>query len=321
MDKQRGPILNSPAQPTTRQSFTIESDHAEQRIDNFLFTKLKKVPKSLIYRLVRKGAIRVNKKRVKPEYKLQAQDIIELPNITQEVPADPGMPSNKSTRLLENNILYEDKNLIIVNKPAGIASHGGSGINFGVIEIMRAARPKLKSLELVHRLDRDTSGCLILAKKRSTLKELHELLQAGKVTKKYLLLVYGKWSGGTRKVTARLQKNSLKSGERIVTVNEDGKKALTIFHPKKIFTDTTLLEAELGTGRTHQLRVHAAHLGHPIAGDEKYGDKDFNGKMYRLGLKRLFLHAYSLSFCLPTGRQKIQITAPIPKELQKIIED
>lgn len=302
-----------------QQTFTIEDDHSPQRIDNYLFRQLKKVPKGLIYRLLRQKAIRVNNKRIKPEYKLQAGDIISIPNIEQETLATTSTPSQKSIDLLEKSILYEDENLIILNKPANIAAHGGSGISFGIIEIMRVARPKLKNLELVHRLDKSTSGCLILAKKRAVLKEIHELLRASKVKKKYLLLVKNKWIGGTRKVNVALSKNDIKSGERMVTADDDGKKSITIFHPKKIFKDMALLEAELCTGRTHQIRVHATHIHHPLAGDEKYGDKVFNAKMHKLGLKRLFLHAESINFFLKSSNKIINITAPIPKELQNII--
>jgi len=279
-------------------NFTIDPDHADQRIDNYLFSKFRKVPKSLIYRMLRKGAIRVNKKRAKPEYKLQTGDLIRLPHIETEMTVTDKKPSDQAMKVLEK---------------------GGSGITFGVIETMREARPQTKSLELVHRLDKDTSGCLILAKKRSILKELHELLRASNIKKKYLVLVKGKWQGGVRKVDVALIKNQLKSGERMVVADEAGKKSLTTFRPRQIFSMASLLEVDLGTGRTHQIRVHATHIGHPIAGDEKYGDKQFNSIMHKKGLKRLFLHAASLSIYLPSKEKTITVKAPLPKELNEIL--
>jgi len=300
-------------------NFTIDADHTDQRIDNYLFSKFRKVPKSLIYRMLRKGAIRVNKKRAKPEYKLQNGDLIRLPHIETEMTVTDKKPSDQAMKVLEKGILYEDEDLLVLNKPAGMASHGGSGITFGVIETMREARPQTKSLELVHRLDKDTSGCLILAKKRSILKELHELLRASNIKKKYLVLVKGKWQGGVRKVDVALIKNQLKSGERMVVADEAGKKSLTTFRPRQIFSMASLLEVDLGTGRTHQIRVHATHIGHPIAGDEKYGDKQFNSIMHKKGLKRLFLHAASLSIYLPSKEKTITVKAPLPKELNEIL--
>lgn len=303
----------------------VSEDHASQRIDNFLIRELKKVPRELIYKLLRKKAIRVNEKRIKPEYRVQPNDVISLPPTlvipTPKVESITGLhgPSKQAMQTLEKNILHEDGNIIILNKPAGFASHGGSGISFGVIETMRHARPKLKNLELVHRLDRDTSGCLILAKKRSILKELHELLRQGKVKKIYTVLVKGKWRGKAQKVSAALRKNQLKSGERMVMIDANGKVAHTTFRPKKIFPQASVMEVDLGTGRTHQIRVHAAYIDHPIAGDTKYGDKAFNAFMEKKGLKRLFLHASSLQFHLPSTKQNISVNAPLPEELNRTL--
>lgn len=298
-------------------TFTIQAENKDQRIDNFLFTRLKKMPKSHVYKMLRKGIIRVNKKRTKPDYHLQVDDVIRLPYIEPTIQQKPlRSPSIKIAQALLKNILYEDKNLLILNKPSGLAVHGGSGINFGVIEIMRSICPENKNLELVHRLDRDTSGCLMLAKNRQILKELHTLLQNGQIIKKYSVLVRGKWQDGTREVKEALRKNQLQSGERMVKVDAEGKHAMTIFRPKKTSNLASLLEAELKTGRTHQIRVHAAYIGYPVAGDEKYGDKKFNAAMRNKGLKRLFLHAISLNFRLPSTQQIIKITAPLPADLQ-----
>jgi 23S rRNA pseudouridine955/2504/2580 synthase len=246
-----------------------------------------------------------------------------LPEPTNEIKTQPSL---KIMQNLEQNILYEDANIIILNKPAGIAAHGGSGISFGVIETMRANRPEIKNLELVHRLDRATSGCLILAKKHSALRELHEMLRLGKIKKKYLVLVRGQWQGGKRKVEVELVKNQLQSGERLVKVKSFGndqyskaKKALTVFQPEKIFKEASLLAVTLGTGRTHQIRVHAQALDHQVAGDEKYGDKIFNKLMHEKGLKRMFLHASSLTFKLSGSDKAIAIAAPLPIELQNLL--
>jgi 23S rRNA pseudouridine955/2504/2580 synthase len=289
----------------------ITANQAGQRIDNFLLKELKGVPKSHIYRILRTGQVRVNKKRVKPDYRLQANDQVRIPPIRTATKSS-AKPSAKLIELLRNRIIYEDTNLLIINKPAGIASHGGSGINFGVIEILRAIYPHL---ELVHRLDRETSGCMILAKKRSILKELHALLRVNQIQKTYLALVQGRWQNGKRIVEAPLLKHQLKSGERIVRVDEKGKPAKTEFRPKQKFANTTLIAAIPHTGRTHQIRVHAAYINHPIAGDNKYGDKEFNKIMRKKGIKRLFLHAYALKFQLPSTKKTIKVTAELDEEL------
>jgi len=300
-------------------SITIDDDFAGQRLDNFLFNKLKNVPKTRIYKMLRKGEVRVNKKRIPPNYRLQANDQIRIPPHWYTSKVLSNAPSKSSITSLETRILYEDDGMIVLNKPAKMAVHGGSGINFGVIETMRSARPEQKTLELVHRLDRDTSGCLLLAKKRSRLRILHELMRAGKINKRYLVLVKGKWVGGKKNVALSLIKNQLSSGERMVKVNNEGKEALTSFIPRKIYQDASLLEATIHTGRTHQIRVHAAAIGFPVAGDEKYGDKTFNQLLKQYGLHRLFLHAESLSFMLPDGK-KIAITAKLDDELEQVLQ-
>lgn len=286
---------------------TISESELDQRIDNFLFKHYKNIPKSRIYRSLRQGEVRVNKKRVKADYRLKLKDQIRIPPWQMAEKKVISQPNLQQLKEIENNIIYEDDDLIIVNKPAGVAVHGGSGIQFGVIERLRFLRPKLRFLELVHRLDRDTSGCLIIAKKRSALVKLHELFRHHKIEKIYLALVKGKWEGGQKKVELSLLKNQLSSGERIVKVDVRGKSAETIFIPLKKFPDSTLLKVILKTGRMHQIRVHAAEIGYPIVGDEKYGNKDFNRQMRQRGFKRLFLHAASLSFKLDD--KKIAICA------------
>lgn len=287
---------------------TVDENQVEQRIDNFLIRRLKGVPKSRIYRIIRKGEVRVNKKRIKQTYKLQLGDQVRIPPI-RVATRETSKPSERVMQLLHGRILYEDDNLLVINKPSGIAVHGGSGINFGVIEIFREMRPEAKFIELVHRIDRETSGCLMLAKKRSVLKELHELLREGKVEKIYLALLRGKWQGGKRRVEV-----PIKEGK----VSDLGKSAVTVFNPKQKFNNATLMEAKLKTGRTHQIRIHAAYLGCPIAGDSKYGDREFNKTMKKAGLKRLFLHAHSLKFRLPSTDEVISVTAELDDELLKV---
>jgi 23S rRNA pseudouridine955/2504/2580 synthase len=301
---------------------TIEPDFASQRIDNFLVTKLKGVPKTRIYRILRKGEVRVNKKRVQPSYRLQAGDEVRLPPMQLEVREVPEAPSHSLMEVLTSRILYEDKNLFIINKPSGIPVHGGSKVKIGIVEALRSMYPKLPHLELAHRLDADTSGCLVLAKKRGVLKEVHELLREGKVTKIYLALTKGQWKADQMRVDVPLQKNHLSSGERIVRVNKEGKSALTVFKTMQYFPNSkaSLVEAALYTGRTHQIRVHAQYRGHPIAGDEKYGDREFSKEMRQHGLKRLFLHAKLIEFVLPSTGQAIHVTAPLDEDLASCVK-
>ena len=298
---------------------SITEDSAGQRIDNFLLTHLKGVPKSHIYRILRKGEVRANKKRIAPSYKLQAGDQIRLPPLQIETAPVPPRPGNQLMDFLAGRILYEDKHLLIINKPSGIPVHGGSGVKLGVIEALRCIYPKLPQLELAHRLDLETSGCLILAKKPSILRELHELLRARKVEKIYWTLTKGHWKKTALKVEVPLLKNQLASGERIVRVNSEGKPSLTFFHPLQEFANTSLMEVTLETGRTHQIRVHAQYRGHPVAGDEKYGDKELNKQLREMGLRRLFLHAYSIRFTLPSSGEEIRVVAPLDDELEQCL--
>lgn len=301
------------------QFITIEADLAGQRIDNFLRTLLKGVPKSLVYRILRKGEVRVNKKRVKPEYKLCGGDELRIPPVKINEAAP--LPSTRLDKVatLESHILFEDDVLIVVNKPSGLAVHGGSGLSFGVIEALRALRPQAKFLELVHRLDRDTSGCLLIAKKRSALKHLHEQLRNKSVDKRYHALVMGQWPANRFKVKAPLLKNILKSGERLVSVDPEGKESETRFRILQPFEQATLVEASPITGRTHQIRVHCLHAGHPIAGDDKYGDAEFTAATEKTGLRRLFLHAYSLNYQHPVSGERMSHKAELDKNLTQCL--
>lgn len=302
------------------QLLTIEAEQEGQRIDNYLKTQLKGVPKSLIYRILRKGEVRVNKKRIKPEYKLCTGDEVRVPPL--RLAEENALPSAKlsSIQALERQILLEDEGLIVLNKPAGMAVHGGSGLSFGVIEGLRALRPEARFMELVHRLDRDTSGCLLIAKKRSVLKHLHEQLRLKTMRKQYLALVRGQWQPHVKVITAPLLKNVLQSGERIVRVNAEGKPSETRFRIMRSFADATLIEASPVTGRTHQIRVHTAHAGHPIACDDKYGETAFDQRMRDAGLQRLFLHASRLTFEHPVTGEQVSVEAPLDPHLQSLLD-
>ncbi|WP_415884841.1 23S rRNA pseudouridine(955/2504/2580) synthase RluC [Neptuniibacter sp. QD37_6] len=298
----------------------ITENNDGQRIDNFLITALKGAPKSLVYRILRKGEVRVNKKRVKPEYRLKLNDLVRIPPVRLADKKEPAKVSDQLSEKLEASILYEDNDIIVVNKPSGIAVHGGSGISLGLIESFRQMRPQCKFLELVHRLDRDTSGCIMMAKKRSALKLMHESLQKSTITKIYHALVIGSWNERKRKIDAPLRKNELKSGERVVKVAADGKASLTEYKVLERFgRQATLVEARPITGRTHQIRVHCQFAGHPIVGDEKYTPDEDNAAMREHGFKRLFLHAAELRFPLPSGGRKI-VKAPLDMQLQKAVK-
>ena len=303
------------------QFLTISDDEAGQRIDNYLLNKLKGVPKSLIYRIVRKGEVRINKGRIKPEYKLQAGDILRIPPVRISEKEQPQI-SNKLNKVnqLENQIIFEDDYLLAINKPSGIAVHGGSGLSFGVIEALRALRPEARFLELVHRLDRDTSGILLIAKKRSVLRHLHEQLRIKIIQKDYLALVRGQWQSHCKVVQAPLLKNELSGGERIVRVSEQGKPSETRFSIEERYIAATLIKASPITGRTHQIRVHTQYAGHPIALDDKYGDAEFDRQMRELGLDRLFLHAFSLCFEHPKTGETLRLNAPLDGKMKNILQ-
>ena len=297
----------------------IDENRAGQRLDNFLIGQLKGVPKSRVYRLLRRGEVRVNRGRVGPDYRLQEGDSVRLPPVREPPPREL-VALSSDYEWLADRILYEDDALIAVDKPAGFAVHGGSGVAFGVIEAFRLLRPAAPFLELVHRLDRSTSGCLLLAKSRPTLLALHAMLQAGDIDKRYVALIKGRWRGGAAELSAPLARDRRRGVERLVGVSDDGKDAETRFIPKGTYGSTTLVEIHLLTGRTHQARVHAAHLGHPIAGDDKYGDRELNRKLRPLGLRRLFLHAASLRFKHPASGQTMAFEAPLPPELTSVLE-
>ncbi|WP_028866433.1 23S rRNA pseudouridine(955/2504/2580) synthase RluC [Psychromonas hadalis] len=295
----------------------ISQENAQQRIDNFLRLHLKGVPKSMVYRIIRKGEVRVNKKRIKPDYKLKEGDIVRIPPV--RVAAENALPSPKLNAIaqLEARIVYEDDALLILNKPSGLAVHGGSGLDFGVIEGLRALRPQARFLELAHRLDKATSGCLLVAKKRSTLRALHEQLRNKTMNKQYLALVKGKWDKKDRSVREPLLKDSQNS---IVKVSQEGKASETRFKIMQRYQGATLVEASPVTGRTHQIRVHTACKGHNIAGDDRYGDNDFSAEMKKLGLKRLFLHAAHITFYHPVLEEKMTVSAPLCQPLSDLLE-
>ncbi len=289
---------------------TIDESHAGQRIDNFLIFQLKGVPNSRIYKALRKGEVRVNKGRIQATYRLQLGDIVRLPPLRVSENETP-RPSSRLTECLKQSIIFENNDFIVLNKPAGLAVHGGSDVQCGLIEAFRQIRPDIKNLSLAHRLDRETSGCLMLTKNRATLLALQDLQKAHEIEKSYVLLVAGVWKLGKKHVKLALTKNYLQGGERMVIADEEGKPSETIFEPIQQFDAMTLLRARLITGRTHQIRVHVAHYGHPIIGDEKYGDRETNKKFaQRLGSKRLFLHAEKLAFTLP-GQKRFTFEAPV----------
>jgi len=294
-----------------------ESAH-DQRIDNFLHKILKGVPKSHIYRIVRGGEVRVNGRRVEVAYRLQSGDKVRLPPVRTSRPAS-GHGTRAVKAVFAGQVLIEDEDLLVVDKPGGVAVHGGSGISSGVIEQLRQARSGARFLELVHRLDRDTSGVLVLAKKRSALTALHAQLRDGEVKKHYLVLVLGEWKDAKRNVKLALHKFVSASGERRVVVDEDGARAHTVFRLEGNLPGFSLLDAELKTGRTHQIRVHLAHLGFPIAGDDKYGDFEANKRLAKQGLKRMFLHAASLEFRHPRTGEPVRVQAPLAPELESFL--
>lgn len=298
---------------------TVDESSESQRIDNFLFKHLKGVPKSHIYRILRSGEVRVNSKRVDATCRLKMGDLLRIPPVRSSRPDDNGEPKAAVAPQLSKHILYQDDALLALNKPAGIAVHGGSGISRGVIEQMRLEHPEFKFLELVHRLDRETSGVLLLAKKRSALVELHRAMREGETEKRYLALVKGKWLNTKQSVKLPLLKYVTGAGERRVSVSEEGQTAHTVFSLKKTWPEFSLLEAELKTGRTHQIRVHLAHLGFPIAGDNKYGDFPMNKALQKRGLKRMFLHACKMVLKHPLTGERLSLEAPLADDLEMFL--
>ena len=301
---------------------TISEDHLGQRIDNFLITHLKGVPKSAVYKILRKGEVRVNKKRIKPVYKLQLNDVVRIPPIKVAEKEEFVPKKLDKVKQLEDAILFEDKYLMVINKPSGMAVHGGSGLSYGLIEALRVLRPEERNLELVHRLDRDTSGCLLISKRRSVLTDLHKQLREKNMEKNYWALVDGQWDAKTKNVTEGLRKNTLKSGERVVRVdNTEGKPSHTRFRVLERYAECSLVQASPVTGRTHQIRVHTQCKGHPIACDDKYGVAEFDQYVNKLtGLNRLFLHAHDLRFMHPKNETTMHVEAPLDKALSNCIK-
>ena len=307
----------SPDAPHGVRQVVVGPERDGQRIDNALVTMLKGVPKSMIYRLLRTGQVRVNGKRAKPDTRLTDGDTLRIPPVrVAERPEGPAPASGLLTQVAEA-VIFEDKHFLVIDKPSGVASHGGSGVSHGAIELLRAARPK-EHLELVHRLDRDTSGVLVFAKTRAGLTGLQALIRAGEVTKQYLCLMLGHPSKAKFDVNAPLLKSVLQGGERMVRVADNGKPSLTFFREMDQYPSARLMQATLGTGRTHQIRVHAAHIGHPLAGDPKYGDREMNKRFREMGLHRMFLHASHMSFDLD-GRA-YSFSAPLPDDLKDFLD-
>lgn len=307
----------SPGAPNGVRQVEIGPERDGQRIDNALVTLLKGVPKSMLYRLLRTGQVRVNGKRAKPDTRLADGDILRIPPVrVAERPEGKG-PANGLVAQVAEAIIFEDKHFLVIDKPAGVASHGGSGVSHGAIELLRAARPQ-EHLELVHRLDRDTSGVLVFARTRAGLTGLQAAIRAGDVIKQYLCLMLGHPSKAKFDVNAPLLKSVLQGGERMVRVADNGKPSLTFFREMEQYPSARLMQATLGTGRTHQIRVHAAHIGHPLAGDPKYGDREMNKRYRDMGLQRMFLHAAHMSFDLDD--RAYSFSAPLPEDLKEFLD-
>lgn len=297
---------------------TVDADSAGRRLDNFLQTELKGMPRARIYRLIRKGEVRVNKGRSKPTSRLVEGDIVRIPPVLRIESPEAGpnaVPAAHNVDWIKERIVHEDEHLLVLDKPSGLAVHGGSGINLGAIELLRAARSDCRYLELVHRLDRDTSGCLLVAKKRSALRNLHEQLREGRVAKNYLALLAGVWQGDERQVDFPLVVEHRKNGERHVRTGASGKPACTRFYPQEIFAEQVLCQVELLTGRTHQIRVHAASIGYPVVGDTRYGLRDEESQV----ASRLFLHAHKIGVAHPKNDQPVVFDVPLPEALTAVL--
>jgi len=301
---------------TSVRKVSIDADHAGQRVDNFLRRELPGVPKGRLYRLIRRGEVRVNGGRVRAEYRLKDGDEVRIPPVRINEEGAP--PPQAMAAAIVDHVLFEDKRLLVIDKPSGVAVHGGSGVSHGVIELLRHARPDLRDLSLVHRLDRETSGCLVLAKKRSALRALHEKFREGVVEKNYLALVVGDWQLGDQLIDSPLRVTHRQGGERHVIVSADGKSAQTRVRLSRTFGRYSLMQCSPLTGRTHQIRVHLLSEGFPIAGDERYGDPDANAEARKFGLPRLFLHAQSIAFPDEHGNE-LHFTAPLADDLERFL--
>ena len=297
----------------------VDEDNHGQRVDNYLMAQIRDVPRSIIYRIIRKGEVRVNKGRVKPDTRLNTGDEVRIPPVTRKEKPAQVVPGSRVQGVMQGAVVFENDQMLVVNKPSGIAVHGGSGLDFGLIEVLRAARPEARFLELVHRLDRDTSGLVMVAKKRSALRYLQDELRHKRIRKHYHALVAGDWPGAVRKVSEPLLRFELGSGERRVRVDEAGKDSLTRFRVLGSFSGYTLVEASPVTGRTHQIRVHSAWAGHPIAGDDKYMD-DVSLRAFRsAGGQRLMLHARALDFTLPSTGEPVHLEAPYDEAFSELM--
>jgi 23S rRNA pseudouridine955/2504/2580 synthase len=323
-----GALAPTPA-PSVK-TLTVDEDSAGQRLDNFLMRHLKGVPKTHVYRIIRSGEVRVNKGRASAEQRVEAGDLVRLPpvRVSAQVQAKADAPAPAR----EFPVLMEDEALMAIDKPAGVAVHGGSGVSFGVIEQLRRARPALANLELVHRLDRETSGVLLVAKKRSALKNLQDQFRDRETGKTYLALVLGLWPSNKKVIDSPLMKYTIQNGanggvgegeRRVKVVNKDdpnGMRSITLVRVARTVGPYTLLEVTIKTGRTHQIRVHLASQGHPIAGDDKYGDFEHNKLLHKMGLKRMFLHAWQLKFQHPQSHRPVSLQAPLPPELKNFVD-
>lgn len=301
------------------QKVAVSAEQAGQRLDNFLFARFRRLPKTRIYKMLRKGEVRVNGGRAKQSYRIQAGDEVRLPPV--RLPAITGGPAilGRDIQAVSDAVLFENQDLLVLNKPSGLAVHSGSGVDYGAIDVLRKLRPQAPFLELAHRLDRSTSGCLLIALNRKTLVAIHEQWKSGAVSKQYLALIAGRWRGGEQRVDLSLQRVGAKGKVRHTDVNDEGKRAVSHFKPIEIHEKASLMQVTIDTGRTHQIRVHAAELGHPLLGDDRYGDFRLNREWRKRGLKRLFLHAQLLQFRLPR-QEEFLFEAPLPRELQHVLE-
>jgi 23S rRNA pseudouridine955/2504/2580 synthase len=297
----------------------VTDQEAGQRLDNFLLKHLRKVPKTLVYRIIRKGEVRVNKGRAKADTRLNVGDQVRVPPVTMPDSGEKVLPPSAQVERVRGLILYEDADLIVINKPSGMAVHGGSGVSWGLVELVRQLRPDAKRVELAHRLDRDTSGAILLAKKISILRDLHQQIREDQVDKRYLALVSGVWPKNKSKVDLPLEKNTLRSGERMVEVSAEGKPSVSYFTVKEQFKQAALMQVKLKTGRTHQIRVHARACGCPVVGDEKYGDEQANALFKQLGMSSLALHSQFLGFRHPVSGEQLVVEAPLFPDFERII--
>ncbi|MCM5703219.1 RluA family pseudouridine synthase [Larsenimonas salina] len=299
----------------------IDEGHAGQRLDNFLMTRLKGAPRSLVYRIIRKGEVRINKKRAKADRRLELGDVVRVPPLRLRPEEAVKDVSDNLKNVLASSVLAETDQWLVINKPSGLAVHGGSGVKIGLIEALRQIRTDVSFLELVHRLDRDTSGCLLLAKSREALLSLNEAMKQKQMDKRYMALVEGRWPARRDWVSAPLDRFDAGNGERRVRVDKEGKRSRTRIAVLETFPEMTLIEAEPVTGRTHQIRVHAQHVGHPLLGDSKYGSRNGETLARSVGLQRLFLHAHTLGFPDPKTGRTITITASLGADLAKVLEN